>query len=54
MRSRRRASTGVSTNLPFTTRLLADAEFAAGGVDTGFVARVLERHAARRQQVNHG
>jgi acetyl-CoA carboxylase, biotin carboxylase subunit len=35
--------TGVHSNLGFQARVLADAEFAAGGFDTGFVARLLER-----------
>jgi acetyl-CoA carboxylase, biotin carboxylase subunit len=35
--------TGVATNLPFHAEVLADAEFQAGGVDTGFVARLLQR-----------
>lgn len=34
---------GVHTNLPFHELVLADAEFQAGGVDTGFVMRLLER-----------
>jgi acetyl-CoA carboxylase biotin carboxylase subunit len=34
---------GVASNLEFHARLLADAEFAEGGVDTGFVARALSR-----------
>ncbi|HTV78372.1 MAG TPA: biotin carboxylase N-terminal domain-containing protein [Steroidobacteraceae bacterium] len=34
---------GVHSNLGFQSRVLADAEFAAGGFDTGFVARLLER-----------
>ena len=34
---------GVSTNLPFHAELLADAEFANGGVDTAFLPRFLER-----------
>ena len=46
--------TGVSTNVSFQERLLADAEFAAGGFDTGLVERALARHTAERQQVNHG
>jgi acetyl-CoA carboxylase, biotin carboxylase subunit len=37
--------TGVATNLAFHARLLADPEFAAGGVDTGYVARLLARAA---------
>jgi acetyl-CoA carboxylase biotin carboxylase subunit len=36
---------GVATNLAFHARLLADPEFAAGGVDTGYVARLLARVA---------
>ena len=35
--------TGVHTNLPFHEIVLADPEFQAGGFDTGFVARLLER-----------
>jgi acetyl-CoA carboxylase biotin carboxylase subunit len=35
---------GVASNLEFQARLLADPEFVAGGVDTGFVARVLTRN----------
>ncbi|MEP6547212.1 MAG: biotin carboxylase N-terminal domain-containing protein [Gammaproteobacteria bacterium] len=34
---------GVKTNLSFHAMLLADAEFQAGGVDTGFVERLLAR-----------
>jgi acetyl-CoA carboxylase biotin carboxylase subunit len=34
---------GVASNLEFQARLLADAEFTEGGVDTGFVARALTR-----------
>ena len=34
---------GVQTNLSFHATLLADPEFQAGGVDTGFVGRLLER-----------
>jgi len=34
---------GVATNLAFHAALLADAEFASGAVDTGFVARFLAR-----------
>ena len=36
---------GVASNLEFQARLLADPEFVAGGVDTGFIARVLTRNA---------
>ncbi|HEY6456508.1 MAG TPA: biotin carboxylase N-terminal domain-containing protein [Steroidobacteraceae bacterium] len=35
--------TGVHSNLAFQERVLADPEFQAGGFDTGFVARLLER-----------
>ena len=34
---------GIATNLSFQRRILADAEFTAGGVDTGFLPRMLER-----------
>jgi len=34
---------GVSTNLPLHAAVLADAEFAAGGVDTGYLGRFLAR-----------
>jgi acetyl-CoA carboxylase biotin carboxylase subunit len=34
---------GVATNLAFHAEVLADPEFAAGGVDTGFLPRFLER-----------
>ena len=36
---------GIATNLEFHARLLADAEFAEVGVDTGFIARALTRIA---------
>jgi acetyl-CoA carboxylase, biotin carboxylase subunit len=36
---------GVATNLAFHARLLADPEFEVGGVDTGYVARLLARVA---------
>jgi acetyl-CoA carboxylase biotin carboxylase subunit len=34
---------GVASNIAFHRRVLADPEFAAGGVDTGFLARFTER-----------
>ena len=37
---------GVATNLAFHAEVLADPEFAAGGVDTGFLPRFLERQPA--------
>jgi acetyl-CoA carboxylase biotin carboxylase subunit len=33
---------GVPTTIPFLRRIVDDAEFVAGDVDTGFVARMLE------------
>ena len=39
--------TGVSANLSFHSRVLLDPEFQAGGVDTGFVARLLTAELAR-------
>ena len=38
---------GVATNLGFHAGVLADPEFARGGVDTGFLPRFLERHTAQ-------
>jgi acetyl-CoA carboxylase biotin carboxylase subunit len=37
---------GVASNIGFHRRVLADPEFAAGGVDTAFLARFAEREAA--------
>ena len=37
---------GVTTNLAFQQAVLADPDFAAGGVDTGFLARFLDRAKA--------
>jgi acetyl/propionyl-CoA carboxylase alpha subunit len=34
---------GVATNLAFHAAVLTDPEFEAGGVDTGYVSRFLER-----------
>jgi acetyl-CoA carboxylase, biotin carboxylase subunit len=34
---------GIATNLAFHAAVLADPEFQAGGVDTGYVSRLLER-----------
>jgi acetyl/propionyl-CoA carboxylase alpha subunit len=34
---------GVATNLAFQQAVLADPDFAAGGVDTGFLVRFLDR-----------
>jgi acetyl-CoA carboxylase biotin carboxylase subunit len=45
---------GVTTNLGMHRALLADAEFAAGGVDTRFLERVLERESAAAVLENYG
>ena len=37
---------GVATNLAFQRAILEDAEFAEGGVDTGFLARMMEKEHA--------
>ena len=37
---------GVKTNIAFLQEVLADAEFQAGGVDTGYLARFLDRVAS--------
>jgi len=44
---------GVHTNLPFQESVLADAEFRVGGVDTGFVTRLLA-HCAATPERHHG
>jgi acetyl-CoA carboxylase, biotin carboxylase subunit len=41
---------GVATNLGLHAAILADADFARGGVDTGFLARFLERDSARQER----
>jgi acetyl-CoA carboxylase biotin carboxylase subunit len=43
---RRTRIKGVATNLAFLAGILGDREFAAGGVDTGFLARHLQARAA--------
>jgi acetyl-CoA carboxylase biotin carboxylase subunit len=45
---------GVHTNLSFHEAVLADPEFQAGGFDTGFVARLLERHTAMAEPRPNG
>jgi len=45
---------GVHTNLSFHERVLADAEFQAGGFDTGFLPRLLERSLNPMERVSHG
>jgi acetyl-CoA carboxylase, biotin carboxylase subunit len=42
---------GVATNLAFHAEVLADPEFAAGGVDTGFLPRFLERQIAAASEL---
>jgi acetyl-CoA carboxylase biotin carboxylase subunit len=44
---------GVATNLPFHAVALADPEFQAGGMDTGFVARLLERAPDMTERTRH-
>jgi acetyl-CoA carboxylase, biotin carboxylase subunit len=46
--------TGVATNLAFHSAVLGEAEFQTGGVDTGFVARLLERSPLIQRHVKHG
>ena len=45
---------GVHTNLSFHEAVLADPEFQAGGFDTGFVARLLERRTAIKESTRNG
>ena len=48
---------GVHTNLPFHAAVLADAEFQAGGVDTSYVERLLQRRGVTATPVggsHHG
>jgi len=45
---------GVATNLSFHSTVLGNAEFQTGGVDTGFVARLLERSPLLQRKVQHG
>jgi acetyl-CoA carboxylase biotin carboxylase subunit len=45
---------GVATNLPFHARVLDNAEFQAGGVDTGYVARLLETRPAPQERMSNG
>jgi acetyl-CoA carboxylase biotin carboxylase subunit len=43
---------GVATNLAFHRKILADAEFQTGGVDTGYVGRLLEGSVSK--EARHG
>ncbi len=45
---------GVATNLAFHAAVLADPQFQAGGVDTEFVARLLERGSVATESAAHG
>jgi acetyl-CoA carboxylase, biotin carboxylase subunit len=45
---------GVPTNLTFHLEVLADPEFQAGGVDTGFLPRFLERQRLAQEVRAHG
>jgi acetyl-CoA carboxylase biotin carboxylase subunit len=40
---------GVKTNLPFHAEVLADPEFQAGGMDTGYLPRFFERKSALQE-----
>ncbi|HEX4599670.1 MAG TPA: ATP-grasp domain-containing protein [Burkholderiaceae bacterium] len=46
--------TGVATNLSFQAAVLADPQFQAGAVDTGFIARLLERGAPITEPATDG
>jgi acetyl-CoA carboxylase biotin carboxylase subunit len=46
--------TGVATNLSFHARVLNDPEFQAGAVDTGFLARLLERASMQTADIARG
>jgi acetyl-CoA carboxylase biotin carboxylase subunit len=45
---------GIHTNLPFHKIALADPEFQAGGFDTGFVTRLLERNPLTVERARNG
>jgi acetyl-CoA carboxylase, biotin carboxylase subunit len=45
---------GIATNLAFHSEALADREFEAGAVDTGFVARLLDRRSAATEELPRG
>jgi acetyl-CoA carboxylase biotin carboxylase subunit len=44
---------GVANNLPFHAAVLADPDFATGGVDTSYVPRLLERRRLVQEPVTH-
>jgi acetyl/propionyl-CoA carboxylase alpha subunit len=45
---------GVATNLAVHAALLADSEFSRGGVDTGFLARFLDRGTGLSGEAHSG
>jgi acetyl-CoA carboxylase, biotin carboxylase subunit len=45
---------GVATNLAFHSAVLADPEFHAGGVDTGFLSRLLGRRPMKPESLSRG
>ena len=44
---------GVATNLSFHAAVLADPEFARGGVDTSYLPRLLERRRLAQESITH-
>ena len=44
---------GVANNLSFHAAVLADPEFARGGVDTSYVPRFLERQRLAQESITH-
>jgi acetyl-CoA carboxylase biotin carboxylase subunit len=45
---------GIRTTIPFFLSVLDDGEFARGEIDTGYIARFLERRKARDEAKNNG
>ncbi len=45
---------GVASNLALHSEILSDPEFVAGGVDTGYLARLLGRHPPCTTVLRHG
>ena len=43
---------GITTTLPFFREVAKDEEFVSGQLDTGFISRFNERHAAKKQESN--
>ena len=44
---------GVANNLSFHAAVLADPEFARGGVDTSYVPSLLERQRLAQESITH-